>query len=82
MYARILYMTTVPVDEARQNFSALVDEAVTTNQRVLVTRNGRLRLAGHRYRPPHHRPGAQPWRLGHADYHEALQRLPPGGVSR
>jgi antitoxin YefM len=33
-------MTTVPVAEARQNFSALVDEAVTTHQRVLVTRNG------------------------------------------
>lgn len=38
--ARILYMTTVPVAEARQNFSALVDEAVATHQRVLVTRNG------------------------------------------
>jgi antitoxin YefM len=33
-------MTTVPVAEARQNFSALVDEAVTTHQRILVTRNG------------------------------------------
>jgi antitoxin YefM len=33
-------MTTVPVAEARQNFSALVDEAVATHQRVLVTRNG------------------------------------------
>jgi antitoxin YefM len=33
-------MTTVPVAEARQNFSALVDEAVTTHQRVRVTRNG------------------------------------------
>lgn len=39
-YARILYMTTVPLAEARQNFSALVDEAVATHQRVLVTRNG------------------------------------------
>jgi len=38
--ARILYMTTVPVAEARQNFSALIDEAVATHQRVLVTRNG------------------------------------------
>lgn len=38
--AIILYMTTVPVAEARQNFSALVDEAVATHQRVLVTRNG------------------------------------------
>jgi antitoxin YefM len=33
-------MTTVPVAEARQNFSALVDQAVATHQRVLVTRNG------------------------------------------
>ncbi|MGH3279957.1 MAG: type II toxin-antitoxin system Phd/YefM family antitoxin [Trebonia sp.] len=33
-------MATVPVAEARQNFSALVDEAVSTHQRVLVTRNG------------------------------------------
>jgi mRNA-degrading endonuclease RelE of RelBE toxin-antitoxin system len=35
-----MYMTTVPVAEARQNFSALVDEAVTTHQRIQVTRNG------------------------------------------
>jgi prevent-host-death family protein len=33
-------MATVPLAEARQNFSALVDEAVATHQRVLVTRNG------------------------------------------
>src|SRR5580693_1903790 len=33
-------MTTIPVAEARQNFSALVDEATTTHQRILVTRNG------------------------------------------
>ena len=33
-------MTTVPLADARQNFSALVDEAVSTHQRVLVTRNG------------------------------------------
>jgi len=33
-------MTTVPLAEARQNFSALVDEAISTHQRVLVTRNG------------------------------------------
>jgi prevent-host-death family protein len=33
-------MTTVPVAEARQNFSALVDEAVTTHERIRVTRNG------------------------------------------
>ncbi len=35
-----MYMTTVPVAEARRNFSALVDQALTTHQRVLVTRNG------------------------------------------
>ena len=35
-----MYMTTVPVAEARRRFSALVDEAVATHQRVLVTRNG------------------------------------------
>jgi antitoxin YefM len=35
-----MYMTVVPVAEARQNFSALVDEAVTTHQRIQVTRNG------------------------------------------
>jgi antitoxin YefM len=33
-------MTTVSVAEARQNFSALVDEGVATHQRVLVTRSG------------------------------------------
>jgi prevent-host-death family protein len=33
-------MTTVPLAEARQNFSALVDQAVATHQRVRVTRNG------------------------------------------
>lgn len=33
-------MTTVPLAEARQNFSALVDAATATHQRVLVTRNG------------------------------------------
>jgi antitoxin YefM len=33
-------MTTVPLAEARQNFSALVDEAAATHQRILVTRNG------------------------------------------
>ena len=35
-----MYMTTVPVAEARQNFSALVDQAVATHQRIRVTRNG------------------------------------------
>jgi prevent-host-death family protein len=33
-------MSTLPVAEARQNFSALVDRAVTTHERIRVTRNG------------------------------------------
>jgi antitoxin YefM len=33
-------MTTVPLAEARRNFSALVDEAIANHQRILVTRNG------------------------------------------
>ena len=40
LLAIILYMTTLPVAEARQNFSALVEQAVTTHQRIQVTRNG------------------------------------------
>jgi prevent-host-death family protein len=36
-----MYMTTLPVNEARQNFSALVDDAVRTHQRIHVTRNGK-----------------------------------------
>jgi antitoxin YefM len=39
--ARILYMTTVPLAEARAQLSRLVDEAVRTHQRVEVTRQGR-----------------------------------------
>ncbi|REE98361.1 type II toxin-antitoxin system Phd/YefM family antitoxin [Thermomonospora umbrina] len=34
-------MTTLPVAEARQQFSSLVEEAVRTHQRIRVTRNGR-----------------------------------------
>ncbi|MFI0373491.1 type II toxin-antitoxin system Phd/YefM family antitoxin [Actinomadura sp. 1N219] len=34
-------MTTLPVAEARQQFSSLVEEAVKTHQRIHVTRNGR-----------------------------------------
>lgn len=34
-------MTTVPLAEARANLSKLVDDAVTTHERVEVTRNGR-----------------------------------------
>ncbi|MGH3242081.1 MAG: type II toxin-antitoxin system Phd/YefM family antitoxin [Spirillospora sp.] len=33
--------TTLPVAEARQQFSSLVEEAVKTHQRIRVTRNGR-----------------------------------------
>jgi prevent-host-death family protein len=33
-------MTTVALADARQNFSALVEEAVSTHQRTEVTRNG------------------------------------------
>jgi antitoxin YefM len=33
-------MTTMALADARQNFSALVEEAVSTHQRIQVTRNG------------------------------------------
>lgn len=36
-----MYMTTIPLAEARANLSRLVDEAVTTHQRIEVTRKGR-----------------------------------------
>lgn len=36
-----MYMTTVPLADARANLSRLVDEAVRTHQRVEVTRSGR-----------------------------------------
>src|SRR5215210_2938816 len=39
--ARILYMTTIPLSDARARLSELVDEAVRTHQRVDITRNGR-----------------------------------------
>lgn len=39
--ASILYMTTIPLAEARAQLSRLVDEAVRTHQRVEITRNGR-----------------------------------------
>jgi len=41
MDARILYMTTVPLAEARAQLSKLVDDAVRTHERIEVTRNGR-----------------------------------------
>ena len=40
MCARILYMTTLSLAEARANLSKLVESAVTTHERFEVTRNG------------------------------------------
>lgn len=34
-------MTTIPLAEARANLSRLVDEAITTHERIEVTRKGR-----------------------------------------
>ncbi|MDQ1250612.1 MAG: hypothetical protein QG597_4991 [Actinomycetota bacterium] len=39
--ARILYMKTIPLAEARAQLSRLIDEAVRTHERVEVTRKGR-----------------------------------------
>ena len=39
--ARILYMTTIPLAEARAQLSQLIDEVVRTHERVEITRNGR-----------------------------------------
>ncbi len=36
-----MYMTTVPLAEARAQLSKLVDEAMCTHERVEVTKNGR-----------------------------------------
>lgn len=36
-----MYMTTIPLAEARANLSRLVDDAVETHERIEVTRNGR-----------------------------------------
>jgi antitoxin YefM len=38
---RILYMTTIPLAEARAQLSQLIDEVVKTHERVEITRNGR-----------------------------------------
>ena len=38
--ARILYMTTLSLADARANLSKLIDSAVTTHERFEVTRNG------------------------------------------
>ena len=40
VHARILYMTTLSLAEARANLSKLVESAVTTHERFEVTRNG------------------------------------------
>lgn len=39
--ARIAYMTTLPVADARAQLSRLVDEAERTHERFEITRNGR-----------------------------------------
>jgi prevent-host-death family protein len=38
--ARILYMTTLSLADARANLSKLIEAAVTTHERFEVTRNG------------------------------------------
>lgn len=38
--ARIMYMTTLSVADARANLSKLIDSAVKTSERFEVTRNG------------------------------------------
>jgi prevent-host-death family protein len=37
----MMYMTTLPVADARANLSKLIDEASTTHERFEITRNGR-----------------------------------------
>lgn len=39
--ARMMYMSVLPLAEVRANLSKLVDSAVSTHERVEVTRNGR-----------------------------------------
>jgi antitoxin YefM len=39
-YATILYMTTLPVAEARAQLSKLVERAASTHERFEITRNG------------------------------------------
>jgi len=36
-----MYMTTLPVADARAQLSRLIDEATTTHERFEITRNGR-----------------------------------------
>lgn len=40
-YAIILYMTTLPIADARAQLSKLVDEASSTHERIEITKNGR-----------------------------------------
>ena len=40
IYARITYMLTLPVADARAQLSKLIEEAVTTHERFEITRNG------------------------------------------
>jgi|GEM_PF-193675 len=39
--ARIVYMNTIPVADARANLSKLIDEASSTHERTEITKNGR-----------------------------------------
>ena len=38
--ARIVYMTTMSIADARANFSKVVESAASTHERIEVTRNG------------------------------------------
>jgi antitoxin YefM len=40
IYAIILYMTTLPIADARAQLSKLVDEASSTHERYEITKNG------------------------------------------
>lgn len=40
-YARILYMTTLPVADARAQLSRIIEDAAATHERYEITRNGR-----------------------------------------
>ncbi len=40
MLARIMYMTVLPLADARNRLSGIVESAVTTHERFEITRNG------------------------------------------
>jgi antitoxin YefM len=40
-YATIVYMTTLPLADARAQLSKLVEEASSTHERIEITKNGR-----------------------------------------